>query len=157
LIVVMDGKVGFVPEDRNLIRIAKETGVPFLIVVNKVDRTSEAELALSDFYEFGMDVVPAAFEKDFGIDNIVEWILKYSDSTERKMREGIRIAIIGKPNVGKSSLCNYLLGERRMLVSPVAGTTVDAVESEFEFEGTNYILTDTAGLRRGAKRVEVIE
>jgi GTP-binding protein len=157
LIVVMDGKLGLVPEDREVLRIAKETGLPFLLVVNKVDRTTEAELAVGEFYEFGMDVIPAAFEKDFGIDHIVEWILRHSEEGERAPREGIRIAIIGKPNVGKSSLCNYLLGERRMLVSDIAGTTVDAVESEFEFEGQNYILTDTAGLRRGSKRKEVIE
>lgn len=157
LVVVMDGKLGLVPEDRNLVRIAKETGKPFVIAVNKIDRTEKAEMALSEFYEFGLDLIPAAFEKDFGIDEIVEWIISHSDTVETRPREGIRIAVIGKPNVGKSSFCNYLLGEKRMLVSDMAGTTVDAVESQFEFEGQNYILTDTAGMRKGSKRREAIE
>lgn len=157
LVVVMDGKIGLVPEDRILVKVAKETGLPFVVVVNKIDRTAEAELSLSEFYEFGLDLIPAAFEKDFGIDNVVEWILKHSNEVQTVDREGVRIAIIGKPNVGKSSLCNYLLGEKRMLVSDMAGTTVDAVESQFEFFGDKYILTDTAGLRRGAKRKEAIE
>lgn len=157
LVVVMDGRVGLVPEDKVLVRLAKETGLPFLLVANKIDRTETSEIELSEFFEFGMDVIPAAFEKDFGIDRIVEWIISFSSKEEKTDREGIRLAVIGKPNAGKSSLCNYLLGERRMLVSSTAGTTVDAVESYFSHRGRPYIITDTAGLRRGAKRKEAIE
>ncbi len=157
LLVIMDGRVGLVPEDRDIIRIAKEAGKPFLIVINKLDRQGEIETALSEFYEFGMDVLPAAFEIDFGTDMIVEWIVANMPSETNSQRQGVRLAVIGKPNVGKSSLCNYLLGAHRMLVSEIAGTTVDAVEAEFTYAGNPYVIVDTAGLRRQARRKEGVE
>src|SRR5690606_12360822 len=75
LVVVMDAKVGMIPEDRVIVRLAKETGLPFHIVVNKVDRTDQPDLALSEFHEFGLPLIAASFEQDFGIDRLVEWIL----------------------------------------------------------------------------------
>jgi GTPase len=110
-----------------------------------------------EFHEFGLDIVPVAFEHDFGIDKIVEWILSRLPSDASTLRQGPRLAVIGKPNVGKSSLCNRLLGEKRMLVSNIAGTTVDAVEAEFEYDGKAYTLVDTAGLRKQARREEGVE
>lgn len=153
LVVVMDGKSGLMPEDRDIIRIAKESGKPFTIVVNKIDRILDAELVLSEFYEFGMDVLPASFERRSGVDEVVEWILeKAPEAKENVEMEGLRICVVGKPNVGKSSLCNHLIGQKRMLVSEMAGTTVDSVESSFVYNDKEYILVDTAGLRRQAKR-----
>ena len=157
LIVVMDGRAGIQPEDRDIIRIAKETGRPFLIVLNKCDRVHEMEDAKNDFYELGMDLVSASFEQRFGMDQILEWIVGQIKQTENTVREGLTLAMVGKPNVGKSSLCNRLLGEKRLLVSNVAGTTVDAVDTELLYEDRKYILIDTAGLRRSAKREEDIE
>lgn len=157
LLVVMDGKVGLVPEDRDIIRIAKESGKPFLLVVNKVDRFQDADLVTSEFYEFGLDLIPASFEKHDGVDRLVEWVIEKLPQGEHTQRGGIRLALVGKPNAGKSSLSNQLLGERRMLVSPIAGTTVDAVEAEFTYEGESYILVDTAGLRRSSKRHDGVE
>ncbi|MCB0411274.1 MAG: GTP-binding protein, partial [Bdellovibrionales bacterium] len=114
-------------------------------------------LAISEFHEFGLSLIPASFEQDFGIDRIVEWIMTFSKSVEEVVEDLIRISVVGKPNAGKSSLCNFLLGEKRMLVSPVAGTTADAVEATFEAQGQRFLLTDTAGLRRAAKRKEALE
>lgn len=157
LIVVMDGRAGLLPEDRDIIRIAKETGKPFLLVVNKVDRSHDLELAKAEFYEFGVDVVATSFEMRLGLDEVLEWIVSQVKKTENTVREGLKLAMVGKPNVGKSSLCNSLLGENRLLVSPVAGTTVDSVDTELVYEGRKFVLVDTAGLRRSAKREEDIE
>lgn len=157
LVVILDGRSGLLPEDRDVIRIAKEAGKPILLVVNKLDRQIELDVALAEFYEFGLDVVPSAFEHDFGIDQIVEWVLANLPEQTVQLRRGPRLTVIGKPNVGKSSLCNRLLGERRMLVSNIAGTTVDAVEAEFTYGDDVFTLVDTAGLRRQARREEGIE
>ncbi|MCB0419837.1 MAG: ribosome biogenesis GTPase Der [Bdellovibrionales bacterium] len=152
LIVVMDGRIGLVPEDRDIVRIAVESGKPFLIAVNKVDRPHEADLMLSEFYEFGRDVVATSFEQGYGVDEVVEWIKDHLETQANIRREGVRLAIVGKPNVGKSSMCNFLLDEKRMLVSDIAGTTVDAIEAQFHRGDKNYILVDTAGVRKQAKR-----
>lgn len=157
LILVMDGRVGLVPEDRDIIRIAKETGKPFLLVVNKVDRSHDLELAKAEFYEFGVNVVAASFEMRLGLDEVLEWIVANVKKTENTVREGLRLAMVGKPNVGKSSLCNALLGEYRLLVSEVAGTTVDSVDAELIYGDRRFVLVDTAGLRRSAKRNDDVE
>jgi GTP-binding protein len=146
-----------VPEDRDALIIAKRSGKPLLVVVNKCDKTVEADSYLPDFMELGVDLLPAAFERDFNIDRIVEWIISNLEEGEARGREGFRLAIVGKPNAGKSSLANRLLGEERVLVSDRAGTTVDAIEAEFEYNGKEYILIDTAGLRRAAKQHDGVE
>ena len=158
VIAVMDGRSGLIPEDRDIIRIAQQTGKPFLIVVNKVDKVHEEELSKADFYEFGADIIPASFEQRRGLGDILEWITSNIPVREEDPEiKPLTIAIVGKPNVGKSSLCNRILGTSRMLVSDVAGTTVDAVDSAFIRNDKNYILIDTAGLRRSAKREEDVE
>ena len=158
LIVVMDGRLGLHAEDKDIIRIAKETGRPFLCVLNKVDRNHDLELAKSEFYELGVDLVAASFERRFGMDEVLEWIVAQVSRTENTFREGMTLAMVGKPNVGKSSLCNRLLGEKRMLVSPVAGTTTDAVDTELVYNGRKYVLIDTAGLRKSntAEDLEIL-
>lgn len=156
-ILVLDGRAGLVPEDRDALIIAKRSGKPLLVVVNKCDNTLEAEGYLSDFMELGVDLMPVAFERDFNIDLLVEWIISNLDPGEAQARQGFRLAIVGKPNAGKSSLANKLLGMSRMLVSPQPGTTVDAIEAEFEHNGKEYILIDTAGLRRAAKQHDGVE
>lgn len=157
LLVVMDGRVGLVPEDRDIIRIAKEAGKPFLLIVNKLDSIQDTEGKIAEFYEFGVDVVPTSFEHRHGIAEILEWIVANIKKNDNTVREGLTIAIVGKPNVGKSSLVNYLLDENRQLVSDIAGTTVDAVDSELIWNDKKYILIDTAGLRRKERREEDVE
>ncbi len=157
ILLVVDGRSGVMSEDRDAFRIVKESGKPYLIVVNKCDRTVEADHYLADFYELGTDLEPAAFESDFGIDNTVEWVIAHLGEDEYVENEGFRLAVVGKPNAGKSSLVNRLLGEKRMLVSSTAGTTVDAIETPFELGGKQYILVDTAGLRRQALQKDGVE
>lgn len=152
LVLVMDGKGGLIPEDREVVRIAKESGKPCVLVVNKIDKILETDLVLSEFYEFGLDVIGASFERRSGVDEVVEWIIGQTPDINIEKKEGLRVCVVGKPNVGKSSLCNHLLGEKRMLVSDMAGTTVDSVEAPFSYNDKDYIFVDTAGLRRQAKR-----
>lgn len=157
IIAVMDGRVGLVPEDRDIIKIAKQTGKPMLLVVNKVDRQHEDDLLKADFYEFGLDVIGASFEQRRGVGDVLEWIVKMVPEVPKEAASSLRIAMVGKPNVGKSSLCNCLLKQNRMLVSDVAGTTIDSVDAPFSYNDKNYTLVDTAGLRRQAKREDDLE
>jgi GTPase len=157
LLVVMDYKSGLVPEDREIIRIAKESGKEFLLIVNKVDRSQDLDLAGGEFYDFGMELVTCSVEARHGIDRVLEWIYARIESYQPTEVSGFVFSIVGKPNVGKSSLTNQLLGQKRMLVSDKAGTTVDSVTFEIEYNGEPYRLIDTAGLRRQAKRVEDVE
>ena len=157
LILVMDGRLGVHAEDRDIIRVAKEAGKPFLLVINKVDSIKDSEMAKAEFYEFGVDIVSASFEQRFGMDEILEWIVSQVQRTQNTVREGLTIAMVGKPNVGKSSLCNRLLGEKRLLVSAVAGTTTDSVDTELMYEDRKFVLIDTAGLRRSARREQDLE
>ncbi len=158
IIVIMDGRVGLVPEDRDIIKLAKQTGKPMLLVINKVDKAHEVDLLKADFYEFGLDVVGCSFEQRRGVSEVLEWIVKMiPDMPKTETTIAPRIALVGKPNVGKSSICNELLGNYRMLVSNVAGTTVDSVDSPLEFNGQYYTLVDTAGLRRSSKREDDVE
>jgi GTP-binding protein len=157
IVAVMDGRTGMLPEDRDIIKLIKQTGKPFLLVINKVDKAHEEEIAKADFYEFGVDIISSSFEQRRGVSDILEWITARLPDAIVDKSESFNIAIVGKPNVGKSSLCNALLGSSRMLVSDVAGTTVDAVDTPFEWNGKQYVLVDTAGLRRSSKREEDVE
>ncbi|MGZ3826366.1 MAG: ribosome biogenesis GTPase Der [Bdellovibrio sp.] len=157
IVAVMDGRVGLVPEDRDIIRVAKQTGKPFLLVINKVDKVSDEEMAKADFYEFGVDIVSASFEQRRGLSDVLEWITNHIPENQAVIEKGMNIAIVGKPNVGKSSICNCILGAHRMIVSDVAGTTIDSVDSPFVYNNKRYTLVDTAGLRKSARREEDLE
>ncbi|WP_413584139.1 ribosome biogenesis GTPase Der [Bdellovibrio sp. HCB274] len=157
IIAVMDGRAGLIPEDRDIIRVAKQTGKPFLLVINKVDSSQDEEMAKTDFYEFGVDIVSAAFEQRRGIGQILEWVVDQIPEQTFTYDKGMKIAIVGKPNVGKSSICNRILGVNRMMVSDIAGTTIDAVDSPFVYNDKNYTLVDTAGLRKSRRREEDLE
>lgn len=157
IVAVMDGRVGLVPEDRDIIRVAKQTGKPFLLVINKVDKVSDEEMAKADFYEFGVDIVSSSFEQRRGLSDVLEWVTKQIPDAKATVKEGMNIAIVGKPNVGKSSICNCILGSNRMIVSDVAGTTIDSVDTPFLYNNKKYTLIDTAGLRKSARREEDLE
>lgn len=157
LILVMDGRAGLIPEDREIIRLAKSVGKPFILCVNKVDSVADTELSKAEFYEFGGDVISCSFERRLGLSELLEWLDGKLKTQSSEIFEGCSIAIVGKPNVGKSSLVNALLGEERMLVSDQAGTTVDSIDTPFLYEGEKYRLIDTAGLRRSSRREEDVE
>lgn len=157
LLVVMDYRTGLCPEDKEIIRIAKETGKEMLLIVNKVDKAQELDIAGAEFYEFGMPLVTCSFEHRNGVDRLLEWISERIETAETEEKSGFVFSIVGKPNVGKSSLTNQLLGANKMLVSPMAGTTVDSVDFNFQYNEKEYRLIDTAGLRKSAKRTEDVE
>ena len=157
LLLVMDYKSGLCPEDRDIVRIAKQSGKDFLIIINKVDKAEDLDVAGSEFYEFGMELVTCSFETRFGINHLLEWISHRLSIHKGENKKGFVFSIVGQPNVGKSSLTNHLLGSPRVLVSPVAGTTTDSLDFDFEYNGKFYHLIDTAGLRRSARRKKGVE
>ncbi len=159
IILVLDGKYGLNPEDRDLAIRVKTLNKPVLAVVNKIDLPKNFELALSEFYILGYhDMVAASFEHKHNLDVILDWTVK---DQERNMEDlatkAVKLAIVGKPNAGKSTLVNSFLNEERVVVSPIAGTTVDSIEVPFWRGDKEYVLIDTAGLRRRAKRLDQVE
>ena len=156
----MDARKGCMDEDKKAFRMVKKSGKPFLAIVNKVDQLKQTDQMLAEFANLGVDLIPSAFEANKGISEIVEWILKHiHQNTQQEQKNNqhinkhhlpaqINILTLGKPNVGKSLLCNALLKRNRMLTSSLKGTTVDIVEDKFQYRGLTYMLMDTAGFCR---------
>lgn len=158
VLFVVDYKAGLCPEDQEVARLVQETGKKTLLIVNKVDKVHELDTAGSEFYELGFDLASCSIEHRHGLDQVLEWLHKnISEKEQRVLGQGITMAIVGKPNAGKSSLGNYILGSHRLLVSEQAGTTVDAVDVVFERDNKQYTIIDTAGLRRSSRREEGVE
>jgi GTP-binding protein len=160
LIWVADARAGATPLDEEIAELLRQTGKRVLVAANKADAASvDAEAA--DFYRFGFaDVFPVSAEQGNGLGDMLDALVaEFTDAPAKKQagpRE-ISLAIIGRPNVGKSSLLNKLLGEERVIVSPVAGTTRDAVDTILEADGQRFRLIDTAGIRRKGKTTEMAE
>ena len=157
VVQVVDGRSGPVPLDRELAQLLRRAGKPPVIAVNKVDSPKQAELA-AEFYELGDEVFPISSEHGFGVDQLLDALTQNLPQAESAESEpDIRIAIIGRPNVGKSTLLNQLAHEERSIVSPEPGTTRDAVDTVVERHGTLYRFLDTAGIRRKGKTSLVAE
>jgi len=157
IIMLMDGKEGLNPLDKELCNYLRGKKMTFY-VVNKMD-TKQAKNQFYDFYSLGVErIFPISAEHNTGIDELMEEVVKaLPDAEEEETITGRRIAIIGRPNVGKSSIMNRLLGKERSIVTPIPGTTRDAIEEKFEWKGKNYILVDTAGIRRKSRVERGIE
>jgi GTP-binding protein len=160
IVFMVDTKEGLTSSDTEVASMLRRTRRKVILVVNKADGQQTPE-TFYDFYELGIGepmAISAANMTGLGdvLDEIVNNIPE-SDLDEDEDDETVRIAIIGKPNVGKSSLLNAIVGENRMIVSEIAGTTRDSVDTPFEYNGERYILVDTAGLRRRSKVSETIE
>ena len=160
LIWVVDARTGVTQLDEELARLLRETGKHVLVAANKTD-SSKLESESTEFYRFGFDnVFPVSAEQGIGIgellDRVVELIDSEEDHEDTEPRE-LRLAIVGRPNVGKSSLLNRILGEDRVIVSPVAGTTRDAIDTVLETPERNFRIIDTAGIRRKGKTDEMAE
>lgn len=158
ILFMVDGKAGLTPDDTEVANILRRTGKPLILVVNKVDTPHLTE-DFYDFYELGLGepmAISSANMLGFGevLDMIVESFPKCSGDVDE---ESIAIAVIGKPNVGKSSIINELTGENRVIVSPIAGTTRDSIDTPVVIDGEKYTLIDTAGIRRKSKVNDNIE
>ena len=160
LVLVVDSRAGLTPLDEELARMLRTTGKPFVVAVNKVDAVSQ-ESSVDVFRKLGVSVFPIAAEHGTGIDDLLDAALAkvaVVDAVEEEAQpERVEVAIIGRPNVGKSTLLNHLVGEERSIVSPIAGTTMDNVDTEVEHNGNVYRFVDTAGIRRKGKTVLVAE
>ena len=162
IILMLDGKGGISPFDKDMISILRGVTKPVFYVVNKIDGV-EKEVNLYDFYSLGLDkIYPISAEHRYGVyDFLDDLILAFPrlipDTSEGEKEDIIKLAVIGRPNVGKSSLINRILGEERHLVSEVPGTTRDAIDSLYTVNGESYLLIDTAGIRRKGKVSKKIE
>lgn len=160
VVLVLDAKMGFHHDDRVLLQTIKKAGKPFKCIVNKVDRPEETENILADFYQLGEDeFLPLSVEHQDGVHELIEWINSHNQVEEIVEDEdrAIRISIVGKPNVGKSSLVNCILGQEAQVVFDQPGTTVDAVDHDYYYNDKRYTIVDTAGIRRQSKREDGIE
>ena len=159
ILFITDGKEGLTTADREVAMMLMRTGKRVILVVNKIDAPHKLPDDFYDFYELGLgEPIPisAVNMLNFG-DVLDEIVASFPEGAGEEDEETIKIAVIGKPNVGKSSLVNCLLGEKRVIVSPIAGTTRDSIDTPFEKDGEKYILIDTAGIRRKNKVNEDIE
>ena len=157
VVQVVDGRAGVVPLDAELAQLLRRAGKPPVIAVNKADSAKQADLA-AQFYELGNEVFPVSAEHGFGIDALLDAITaEFPRGEAAETKPDVNIAIIGRPNVGKSTLLNKLVGEERAIVSPEAGTTRDAVDTVVERNGKAYRFLDTAGIRRKGKTKLVAE
>ncbi len=157
VVQVVDGRSGPVPLDAELAQLLRRAGKPPVLAVNKVDLPKQAELA-AQFYELGDEVFPISAEHGFGIDTLLDSLTHdFPVGQTVQARPDINIAIIGRPNVGKSTLLNQLVGAERSIVSPEPGTTRDAVDTVVERHGKTYRFLDTAGIRRKGKTKLIAE
>lgn len=160
ILFLVDVRQGLVDADFKVADMLRKSGKPVILVVNKVDNFEKYMPDVYEFYNLGIgDPHPISAASKLGIGDMLDAVLKLFDLEKIEEEEDDRpkIAIVGKPNAGKSSLINNLLGENRVIVSDVAGTTRDAIDTEIVYNGTEYVFIDTAGLRRKSKIKENIE
>ena len=159
LVLVVDSEAGLTPLDQELASLLRTTGKPFVVAVNKVDSQLQ-EANAAPFHELGVPVFPIAAEHGTGVDDLLDAALEQiqgGEIEEAESKKEIEIAIIGRPNVGKSTLLNRMAGEERSIVSPIPGTTMDSVDTEVIHDGRVYRFVDTAGIRRKGKTNLVAE
>lgn len=159
ILFMVDGKEGLTTADIEVGAILRRTGKKVILVVNKIDNPSKMPDTIYDFYELGLgEPIPISSANMLNIGDLLDEIVSgFPDKDYETDEENIKLAIIGKPNVGKSSLVNALTKENRVIVSPIAGTTRDSIDTPFSFEGNDFTLIDTAGLRRRSKVYDSIE
>jgi GTP-binding protein len=150
-LLVVDARAGLRPGDAELARELRGGGVPVIVAANKVDDARQTGLA-TEFYGLGLgDPLAVSATQGLGTGDLLDLIVERLPERTEEQEEATRLALIGRPNVGKSSLVNRLLGEERVIVTDVAGTTRDAIDTRIRFEDREVVLVDTAGLRRRTK------
>lgn len=158
IVFMVDGKQGITADDYNVASYLRKTQKPVVLAVNKIDGRDNS--AIYDFY--GLDLgepLPVSSEQSLGLGDLLDEIVKHFDkgAQEDDGKDYLSIAVVGKPNSGKSSLVNRILGYERVIVSDIAGTTRDAIDTPFEMDGRNYVIVDTAGIRKKSKVDEDVE
>ena len=160
IIFLTDVRQGVTADDKEIAMMLKKSKKPVVLVCNKADNFGDAPMEIYEFYNLGLgNPIPLSAANAIGVGDVLDAIYeKFPEENENDDdADVIKVAIIGKPNVGKSSLVNKILGENRVIVSDVAGTTRDAIDSEFQNEFGKYVFIDTAGIRRKSKVKENIE
>jgi GTP-binding protein len=162
ILLMLDGKAGVSPFDSDILDFLRGIDKPVFYAVNKIDG-AEQEIYLSEFYQLGLDTLYSlSAEHRYGLTDLLDDMVQVlsglaDDPQEDPASEMIRLAVVGRPNVGKSSLINRILGQDRLLVSDIPGTTRDAIDSVCKLNGKSYLLVDTAGIRRKGKVTKKIE
>ena len=160
IVLVTDVRTGVTAADKDVANMLLRSKKPTVLAVNKMDSTGRTDPAIYEFYELGLgDPIAVSAVHGHGTGDLLDECMKYFPPEEENEEEDdrIKVAVIGKPNVGKSSLVNHILGEQRVIVSNVAGTTRDAVDSEIDNKYGKYVFIDTAGIRRKSKVDERVE
>lgn len=161
LIFLLDGKTGLLPDDREVLGYLRKCDKPIIYVVNKIDHDKH-DLATTEFYSLGSDdIVPVSALHNRNIYELMDIIVeKLPPSDTEVLNTGediIKLTVLGKPNVGKSTLVNSILGEQRFITSPIPGTTRDAIDTAFEYSGKNFVIIDTAGIRKRSRIYDSVE
>lgn len=160
ILFVTDAKAGMTDDDKQVANMLRRTKKPVVLAVNKIDNVNRDSMNIYEFYELGIgDPIAISAGQALGLGDMLDEVISYfpEQQLEEEEEEVIKVAIIGKPNVGKSSLINKILGEDRLIVSNIPGTTRDAIDSPIEIDGQKYVFIDTAGMRRKSKIKEEIE
>ncbi|WP_047380687.1 ribosome biogenesis GTPase Der [Cetobacterium sp. ZWU0022] len=160
ILFVVDGKNGLNPLDEEISYLLRKKKKPVVLCVNKIDNFQAQQDDIYDFWGLGFEhLIPISGEHKVNLGDMLDLVVNIIDEhvEEFEEEEGLKLAIIGRPNAGKSSLVNRLCGEERTIVSDIAGTTRDAIDTAIEFDGNKYVLIDTAGIRRKSKVEESLE
>ena len=158
IIFFTDGKAGVTPGDHDIANLLRRTQKPIVLAVNKIDGRDSS--AMYDFYELNIgDPVAISAEQSLGLGDLLDEVVRYMEPAESSTAEDecVKIAVVGKPNAGKSSLVNRILGYERVIVSDIPGTTRDAIDTPFMRDGKKYLLIDTAGIRKKSRVDEDVE
>ncbi|MGI9054975.1 MAG: ribosome biogenesis GTPase Der [Pyrinomonadaceae bacterium] len=159
IIWVVDARAGVTPLDEEISVYLRNIGKPIFIAANKSE-TRKVEEEAAEFYRFGFGLIPVSAEHGNSVGDLLDEVfdvLSFDEEVVEEEADVIKLAIIGRPNVGKSSILNQILGEERVIVSPIAGTTRDSIDTHLTVDGKKFLLIDTAGIRRKGKTTEMAE